>query len=50
MVLLRDVVKQAQADWPALLRDAPPAVQATVQQRLAGATMLGQIASRSAVG
>jgi len=49
LALLRDVVKQAQADWPALLRDAPPAVQATVQQRLMGATVLGQIASRSAM-
>ena len=42
LALLRDVVKQAQADWPTLLRDAPPAVRTTVQQRLAGAVRISQ--------
>mgnify|MGYP002138948710 CR=1 FL=1 len=42
LALLRDVVKQAQADWPVLLHDAPPAVRTTVQQRLAGAVRISQ--------
>ena len=42
LALLRDVVKQAQADWPLLLHDAPPAVRTTVQQRLAGAVLISR--------
>ena len=42
LALLRDAVKQAQADWPALLRNAPPAVRTTVRERLAGAVRISQ--------
>ena len=42
LALLRDVVKQAQAAWPLLLHDAPPAVRTTVQQRLSGAVRISQ--------
>lgn len=42
LALLRELVKQAQADWPALLHNAttPPAMRATVLQRLAGGVAL----------
>jgi serine/threonine-protein kinase HipA len=38
--LLRDLVKQAQALWPALLRDAPPRMQAVINTRLQGGVNL----------
>ena len=50
LALLRDAVKQAQAEWPALLRDAPPAVRTTVQQRLAGAVRISQGTRTGAAG
>lgn len=50
LALLRDVVKQAQADWPVLLHDAPPAVRTTVQQRLAGAVRISQGTRTGAAG
>lgn len=34
------LVGQAQADWPALLKDAPPSVQRSVKERLAGGVSL----------
>ena len=36
VALLKDVVRRAQAHWPALLADAPPAVRETVRARLMG--------------
>ena len=38
--LLRDLVKQAQALWPTLLRDAPPKMQAVINTRLQGGVNL----------
>ena len=38
--LLKEVVAQAKAKWPALLRDAPPAMRETVLARLAGGVSL----------
>ena len=40
LALLRDLVRRAQADWPALLADAPSTLQRTVQARLAGGVAL----------
>lgn len=40
LALLRDLVRRAQADWPALLADAPSTLQRTVQARLAGGVTL----------
>ncbi|AJP57524.1 regulator [Pandoraea vervacti] len=40
MTIARETVKQAQADWPALLDDAPHAVRATVLERLNGGVAL----------
>ena len=37
------LVGQAQADWPALLKDAPPAVQRSVKERLAGGVSLASL-------
>ncbi len=42
LAIAKDTVRQAQADWPALLGDAPPAVQRAVQTRLAGAVALAR--------
>ena len=36
----RELVKQAKADWPKLLVDAPPAVRRAVTERLAGGVAL----------
>ncbi|KQP36289.1 type II toxin-antitoxin system HipA family toxin [Pseudorhodoferax sp. Leaf274] len=38
--IARQLVRQAQADWPALLREAPPAVHGAVTERLAGGVAL----------
>ena len=38
--LLRDLVKQAQALWPALLRDAPPNMSAVINSRLRAGVLL----------
>ena len=38
--LLRDLVRQAQALWPPLLRDAPPKMQAVINTRLQGGVNL----------
>ncbi|PZQ00634.1 MAG: type II toxin-antitoxin system HipA family toxin [Variovorax paradoxus] len=38
--IARQLVRQAQADWPALLQEAPPAVRAAVSERLAGGVAL----------
>lgn len=38
--IARQLVRQAQAEWPALLQDAPPAVRAAVTERLAGGVAL----------
>ncbi|RCW68882.1 type II toxin-antitoxin system HipA family toxin [Pseudorhodoferax soli] len=38
--IARQLVRQAQADWPALLQEAPPAVRASVSERLAGGVAL----------
>ena len=40
VALLKDVVRRAQAEWPALLRDAPLAMRETVLARLAGGVAL----------
>ena len=40
LALLRETVRQAQAQWPALLETAPPSMRATVQERLAGGVAL----------
>ncbi|RZJ58458.1 MAG: type II toxin-antitoxin system HipA family toxin [Acidovorax sp.] len=40
LALLRDVVQQAKAQWPALLHTAPPSMRAVVQERLAGGVAL----------
>ncbi|MDS1141087.1 HipA domain-containing protein [Pusillimonas sp. SM2304] len=40
LTLARQMVKRAQADWPALLKDAPPSVQAAVLERLNGGVAL----------
>jgi serine/threonine-protein kinase HipA len=37
------LVAQAKADWPALLKDAPPAVQRSVNERLAGGVSLASL-------
>jgi serine/threonine-protein kinase HipA len=37
------LVAQAKADWPALLKDAPPAVQRSVKERLAGSVSLAAL-------
>ncbi len=42
LALLRDLVRRAQADWPALLADAPEAMRRTVQARLAGGVALAR--------
>ena len=42
MALLRAVVKQAQADWPALLQNAPASVRTIVAERLAGGVVLAR--------
>jgi serine/threonine-protein kinase HipA len=39
----KELVLQAQADWPALLKDAPPAVRRSVKERLAGGVSLSQL-------
>ena len=38
--LLRDLVKQAKAAWPALLQDAPPAMRSAIEGRLQGSVLL----------
>jgi serine/threonine-protein kinase HipA len=38
--IARQLVRQAQADWPALLQEVPPAVRAAVSERLAGGVAL----------
>ncbi len=38
--IARQLVRQAQADWPALLAEAPPAVRSAVGERLAGGVAL----------
>jgi serine/threonine-protein kinase HipA len=38
----KELVSLAQADWPALLKDAPPAVRRSVQERLKGGVSLSQ--------
>lgn len=43
LALLRDLVRQAQAHWPALLRQAPPLMRETVQARLAGSVALARL-------
>lgn len=40
LALLRDVVQQARAQWPALLASAPPSQRAVVQERLLGGVAL----------
>ncbi|MPM92602.1 hypothetical protein SDC9_139737 [bioreactor metagenome] len=44
IALLKDVVAQAQSVWPQLLRDAPAAMQRTVQARLEGGVALARAA------
>jgi serine/threonine-protein kinase HipA len=39
----RDLVKTAQSDWPALLKEAPPAVRRSVQERLKGGVALSKL-------
>jgi len=38
--LARDLVRQAQAQWPALLKEAPPSMQRSVSERLQGGLAL----------
>ena len=38
--LLRDLVRQAKAAWPALLQDAPPAMRSAIEGRLQGSVLL----------
>jgi serine/threonine-protein kinase HipA len=40
MAIARSTVKQAQADWPALLADAPASVRRSVMERLGGGVAL----------
>jgi serine/threonine-protein kinase HipA len=40
IAIAKETVRQAQADWPALLRDAPPSVARSVESRLAGGVAL----------
>ena len=40
LALLRDVVKQARSQWPALLQGAPGPVRSVVTERLAGGVAL----------
>ncbi|MFT3815141.1 MAG: HipA domain-containing protein [Acidovorax sp.] len=42
IALLRDLVAQAQARWPALLADAPASMARAVRERLAGGVTLAQ--------
>ena len=42
LAIAKDTVRQAQADWPALLAEAPPSVQRCVQARLDGAVALAR--------
>ncbi|MFM7330906.1 MAG: type II toxin-antitoxin system HipA family toxin, partial [Brachymonas sp.] len=39
----KEMVKTAQSDWPALLKDAPPAVRRSVQARLKSGVALSQL-------
>lgn len=39
----KDLVRAAQSDWPALLKDAPPSVRRSVNERLKGAVNLGSL-------
>lgn len=40
VALARRLLRQAQADWPRLLKDAPPTVRASVLERLNGGVAL----------
>ena len=40
--LLRELALQAQAQWPALLRDAPPSMRESITARLQGAVLLAR--------
>ena len=40
VALLKDVVRRAQAEWPALLADAPAAMRQAVEERLRGGVKL----------
>jgi len=42
LAIARDTVRQARADWPALLAGAPPAMQRCVRERLAGGVALAR--------
>jgi serine/threonine-protein kinase HipA len=42
VAIARETVRQAQADWPALLRDAPPGVERSVLSRLEGGVALAR--------
>ncbi|GKT21241.1 HipA domain-containing protein [Acidovorax sp. SUPP3334] len=43
LALLRELVHQAQREWPAHLLQAPPAMQRAVQERLAGGVALARV-------
>ena len=43
VALLKELVRQAQARWPALLADAPPAMRAVIAQRLSGGVKLAAL-------
>jgi serine/threonine-protein kinase HipA len=42
LAIAKQTVRQAQADWPALLKHGPPAVQRSVLERLKGGVALAQ--------
>lgn len=43
VALLKDVVRRAQAEWPALLADAPAAMRQAVEERLRGGVKLAVV-------